>query len=248
MRDIDRGLGDGRLHVHDGLVFALVRAGEQLDAVEADLHIVRAPSPPPAPALPPRVVALPASRRDGRPSGKCCRRGRYWDRGLHPHRRGGAAASSSVGSEPRSHTVVKPHRVSISCMCAVERRRRRAAGVPPHGFREMDVAVPEAGHDRLAGAIDHARIGRDLHVAAAADRGDDAVGRDDDRIVERRGVRRRVDLAAHERERLRIGRYASRQPPQAGHGRARRGTDFQSWVDLNREDTAEPYAKSAPPV
>ena len=47
-----------------------------------------------------------------------------------------------------------------------------------------------------------------LHVAAAADRGDDAVGRDDDRIVERRGVRRRVDLAAHERERLRVGRSA----------------------------------------
>jgi hypothetical protein len=27
----------------------------------------------------------------------------------------------------------------------------------------MDVAVPEAGHDRLAGAIDDARIGRNLH-------------------------------------------------------------------------------------
>ena len=89
-----------------------------------------------------------------------------------------------------------------------ERRGRRAAGVLPHGFREMDVAVPEAGDDGLAGAIDHARIGRDLHVAAAADRGDDAVGRDDDRIVERRGVRRRVDLAAHEREGLRVGRSA----------------------------------------
>ena len=52
------------------------------------------PSPPPAPAFPPRVFAHPASRQDGHPLEKCCRRGKYWDRGSHPHRRGGAAPSS----------------------------------------------------------------------------------------------------------------------------------------------------------
>jgi hypothetical protein len=72
----------------------------------------------------------------------------------------------------------------------------------------MDVAVPEAGDDGLAGAINDPRIGRNLHVVAAADRGNDAVGRDDDRIVERRGIRRRVDLAAHEGEGLRVSRSA----------------------------------------
>ena len=29
------------------------------------------------------------------------------------------SANESAGSEPISHTVVKPHRVSISCICAV---------------------------------------------------------------------------------------------------------------------------------
>jgi hypothetical protein len=67
----------------------------------------------------------------------------------------------------------------------------------------MDVAVPEAGNHGLAGAINDARIGGNLHFAAAADRGDDAAGRDNDRVGKRRSVRRRVDAAAHEGERLR---------------------------------------------
>ncbi len=46
VRDIDRGLGDGRVHVHDWLVFALVGAGEQFDAVEADAAYSSVPSPP----------------------------------------------------------------------------------------------------------------------------------------------------------------------------------------------------------
>ena len=40
VRDIDRGLGNGRVHVDDRLVFPLVGAGEQFDAVEADLQVV----------------------------------------------------------------------------------------------------------------------------------------------------------------------------------------------------------------
>ncbi|XSC46334.1 hypothetical protein ACF1BQ_010925 [Bradyrhizobium sp. RDT10] len=70
------------------------------------------------------------------------------------------------------------------------------------------MAVPETGNDGLSGAVNDPRIGGNLHVAAAADRGNDAVGGDDDRIVERHGVRRRVDLAAHESEGLRVGRSA----------------------------------------
>ena len=73
----------------------------------------------------------------------------------------------------------------------------------------MDVAVPEAGDHGLAGAINDARIGGNLHFAAAADRGDDAVGRDNDRVGKRRGVGRRVDAAADEGERLRGSAGAS---------------------------------------
>jgi hypothetical protein len=51
---------------------------------------------------------------------------------------------------------------------------RRAAGVTPHGFREVDVAVPEAGDDGLARAIDHVRIGRNLDLTGASDGCDDA--------------------------------------------------------------------------
>ena len=73
----------------------------------------------------------------------------------------------------------------------------------------MDVAVPEAGDHGLAGAIDDARIGGNFHFAAAADRGDDAVGRDNDRVGKRRSIGRRVDAAAHEDERLRGSAGAS---------------------------------------
>jgi hypothetical protein len=69
-----------------------------------------------------------------------------------------------------------------------EPRGWRRAGIIPCRLREMDVAVPETGHHRLAGAIDGARIGGNLHVAAAADRGDDTVGRDNDRVGKQRGV------------------------------------------------------------
>ena len=40
-----------------------------------------------------------------------------------------------AGSEPRSHTVVKPHRVSISCICAVS----GAAGALPAFFHTASV-------------------------------------------------------------------------------------------------------------
>jgi hypothetical protein len=68
----------------------------------------------------------------------------------------------------------------------------------------MDVTIPEAGNNGLSGAIDDARILRDLDFTAAADRGDDAPGRQDDGIHERGGIRRRVYPASHEGECLRI--------------------------------------------
>ncbi|XIA62177.1 hypothetical protein ACFIOY_21250 [Bradyrhizobium sp. TZ2] len=89
-----------------------------------------------------------------------------------------------------------------------QRRGRSRARVFPYGLREMDVAVPEAGHHGFSGAINNARVAGNQHVAAAADRSDDAVGRDNNRIVKRNGVRRSVDLAAYEGEDLRVCRSA----------------------------------------
>ena len=81
--------------------------------------------------------------------------------------------------------------------------------------------------------------------AAAADRGDDAIGGHNDRIGERRGIRRRVDAAAHEREGLRVGGDAD------AHGRAeekseKRGAEpdsrscAKSFLMSDRKDKCEP--------
>jgi hypothetical protein len=70
----------------------------------------------------------------------------------------------------------------------------------------MDVTVPEPGNDRLASAIDHARIWRDLNVTCAADRADGAIGNDDDRIRQWRGVGRGVHAASPQNQRLRACR------------------------------------------
>ncbi len=84
-----------------------------------------------------------------------------------------------------------------------ERRRRPIRRALPHSFREMDVTVPEAGNNRLSGAIDHARLWRDLNVACAADCADGATGNDNNRIRQRRGVGRGVHAASPQNQRLR---------------------------------------------
>jgi hypothetical protein len=60
----------------------------------------------------------------------------------------------------------------------------------------MNMTVPEAGNDSLACTIDDTRILGNPDFAAAADRGDDATGRYNDRVEERRGVRRSVYAAS----------------------------------------------------
>ena len=68
----------------------------------------------------------------------------------------------------------------------------------------MDVTVPEAGNNRLSGAIDHARIRRDLNVACAADRADAATGNDNNRIRQRRSVGRGVHAGSPQNQCLRV--------------------------------------------
>jgi len=69
----------------------------------------------------------------------------------------------------------------------------------------MNVTIPEAGNDGLAGAINDARIFRDLDFAAAADCGDDAVGGDNDGVQQRRGIGRGIHRAAQQNQCLRVG-------------------------------------------
>jgi hypothetical protein len=87
-------------------------------------------------------------------------------------------------------------------MCAVRGAAGPSAALP-HSFREMNVAVPKAGNDGLSGAIDDACIRRNLNIACAANCADGATGNEDNGILQRRGVRRRVDPASHKREGLR---------------------------------------------
>ena len=70
----------------------------------------------------------------------------------------------------------------------------------------MDVAVPEAGDNRLAGAIDHARIRGNLNLIGAANGGDDAHRRHNDRIGNRRRFGRGVERAAFQHQRLSLRR------------------------------------------
>ena len=65
------------------------------------------------------------------------------------------------------HGGEAPSRQHLLHMCG-KRCGRRAAGVAPHGFREMDVAVPEAGNDGLSAAIDDDGILRNLNFSPAA--------------------------------------------------------------------------------
>ena len=205
MGDIDRGFGDGDVHVHDRLV-AHVRAGEKLDAVEAHSEIV-------------------ARHLRG-----FVRRGGFgelqlgWQIGGMAALREDAAGKQDVGTQHFARVDAPAQRQRVSRVGAEipyggETPARQhllhvfgAATLPVRwpaflhaASREMNVAVPEAGDDGLAGAIDDARIARDLDFAAAADRGDDAAGATNHRIRERRRVGRRDRAASDERECLRVG-------------------------------------------
>src|SRR6185437_17167268 len=71
------------------------------------------------------------------------------------HRVVGVGAETPHGGK----TPSRQHRLHMRG----KRRRRRAGGVIPYGFGEMDVAVPEARNDGLSVAINDPRISRNLH-------------------------------------------------------------------------------------
>jgi hypothetical protein len=173
MRHIDRGLGDGRIHVHNGLV-AHERAGEKLDAVQAHSEII---------ARQFRgfvgsgdLGEWHVTRHINRMTAHREHIARKQDAGTADLACVDAAAELQgvcrVGAEI-PYGGEAPSRQHRLHMC-FERCRGCVGGVSPCSLREMDVAVPEPGHDGLAGAIDDPRIPRDLNVAPAADRGDDA--------------------------------------------------------------------------
>jgi hypothetical protein len=73
----------------------------------------------------------------------------------------------------------------------------------------MNMTVPESRNNGLAGTINHTRISGNRNIVAAADRADDATGDDNDRIGKRRGIRRCIDAAPQQHERLRACRRAT---------------------------------------
>ena len=74
-----------------------------------------------------------------------------------------------------SNTVVKPQRVSISCICCLELVRRSVCRTAPRLFGEVHVAVPEPGRDHLALAIDDLGRLRYLDLTTVTDRHDLAI-------------------------------------------------------------------------
>jgi len=116
MRDIDCCLHDSGVHVYDRLV-AHECAGKELHAVEAHFQVI--------------VSHLRGFVRrggfgelhlgrqiDGWPFfGKMSPARRIFGPGTSPASTRRRRARELFGSEPRSQTVVKPQRVSISCMC-----------------------------------------------------------------------------------------------------------------------------------
>ena len=82
----------------------------------------------------------------------------------------------------------------------LERGSRAAGRIAPHRLGEVDVAVPEAGHDSFSGAVDDAGVLRHLHVVARTDCGDDAVRRHHHGIPDWSRRWRGVDSGPDERE------------------------------------------------
>ncbi len=203
MRHVGRGLGNRRVHVHGGLV-AHRRAHEKLDPVQAHSHVVARQLPRFVRACDFRKLQL-GRQIDGMAALWVHVAGKK-DVGARDFTRIDAAAErkrvARVGAKvPHGgETPLGQHVLHV----LLQRRCRCAFRVGPCGLREMDVTVPEAGNDGLSGAVDDLRIFRDLDFAAAADRGDDAIGGDDDGIRERGGIRRFDYVAARENEGLRV--------------------------------------------
>ena len=86
----------------------------------------------------------------------------------------------------------------------------------------MNVAVPEAGDNGLAGAIDDARVAREcwtsLRLPIAVMTPPESHNH---RIGERRGVGRRVDAASDKRECLRVGDDAETRGAAEGESEKR---------------------------
>ena len=78
----------------------------------------------------------------------------------------------------------------------------------------MNVTVPESGHDCFPGAVDHARLARDLDFTGLADRTDNAVGDDHHRVHNWSRIGRRIECAAAENECLRA-RWRDREADKA---------------------------------
>jgi hypothetical protein len=83
-----------------------------------------------------------------------------------------------------------------------ERRRGSVGRTAPDSLREMNVAVPEAGDNGLAGAIDYVCAFGDLDIACTAYGLDSAIGNDNDCIRQRSGIGRADERAALQGQRL----------------------------------------------
>ncbi len=201
MRDIDGRLGDGRVHVDDGLV-AHEHAGEQLDAVLAHHQASRAPISPPSSGVAASGSCNSAGRYAGCPPlGEIrCRPAECWDRRSSPAamRLRSGNEISRIGPEipDRGEAPARQHVLHVLRQAA---RPARSPALCRTRFREMHVAVPEPGHHGLAAAIDDARIRG--HLRRRPDVPTALMTPSvmhDHRIGQRRRIGRRVERAADE--------------------------------------------------
>ncbi|MGZ8311217.1 MAG: hypothetical protein ACXWUR_04050, partial [Allosphingosinicella sp.] len=116
-----------------------------------------------------------------------------------------AAADARVAAQGRLD-----QRSRIAAGGHADRRQHQALGIG----RDVHVRVPDAGHQRLAPAVDHARAGRDRYARGRSDGGDAPTLRDD-RLISEKAAGLGIEQA-HAGERDRLGRNLTETPRKSG--------------------------------
>ena len=103
--------------------------------------------------------------------------------------------------ELRSNAVVNPYLVSMSCICRSNSATGDFRRIRPFSFSEMNMAVPESGHDRLnTRAIEEWCVRRNRRVGSASHGRDLSVVNEHDSIVKSLIGRSGVDCRSGERQ------------------------------------------------
>ena len=224
----DDHFGDRDIHWQDVGRTADDRAGEQLHAVGARRELRARPLP----CLlgrcrfgtRPAVIGIELSDVDRRPVSRIKRRVRREQQraaqfpALDPLTQCDRVARYAGHLERSGEAPARQHPLQRG----FQRRRRLRCCIEDVRPEQVDVAVPEAGDDRCAAAVDHRHAVGNGHVAHVSDVLDASVVHDDRRIGEARRIGRPVDRRTDDREILCAADRRNEQE-RSGESRAENG-------------------------